>query len=184
MSKILERTSLVAQTEIISVCSTGDLGSVPGVRKIPWRKKWQPTRVVLPGEGHGQRSLAAYSPQGPKRVAHDCATHTNSTAASWLTFTLYRWGSRKSERTTCLRSHSLCCEVLSASCPVLETIQPPGTWAPSEQTSHLSCQLMFPQCWPENQELMNKLHWNFSHWDPCCDDKIHRTKNRYVSMRC
>ena len=78
----MERTSLVAQTEIISVCSTGDLGSVPGVRKIPWRKKWQPTRVVLPGEGHGQRSLAAYSPQGPKRVAHDCATHTNSTAAS------------------------------------------------------------------------------------------------------
>ena len=121
---------------------------------------------------------------GCKRVAHDCATHTNSTAASWLTFTLYRRGSRKSERTTCLRSHSLCCEVLSAYCPVLETIQPPGTWAPSEQTSHLSCQLMFPQCWPGNQELMNKLYWNFSHWDPCCDDKIHRTKNRYVSMRC
>ena len=122
----------------------------PWVGKIPWRKTWQRTRVILPGEGHGQRSLAAYSPQGRKRVAHDCATHTNSTAASWLTFTLYRRGSRKSERTTCLRSHSLCCEVLSASYPVLETIQPPGTWAPPKQTSHLSCQLMFPQCWPEN----------------------------------
>ena len=29
------------------------------MRKIPWRRKWQPTPVFLPGESHGQRSLAA-----------------------------------------------------------------------------------------------------------------------------
>ena len=29
-------------------------------------KKWQPTTVFLPGEFHGQRSLAGYSPQGLK----------------------------------------------------------------------------------------------------------------------
>ena len=34
--------------------------------KIPWRRKWQPTPVFLPGEAHGQRSLAGYSPQGHK----------------------------------------------------------------------------------------------------------------------
>ena len=34
------------------------------VRKIPWRWKWQPTPVFLPGESHGQKSLVAYSPQG------------------------------------------------------------------------------------------------------------------------
>ena len=150
---------------------------------IPWRKNGNPLESSCLGKATDR---GAWQPT-VHRVAkelHTTARLTNSTAASWLTFTLYRWGSRKSERTTCLRSHSLCCEVLSASCPVLETIQPPGTWAPSEQTSHLSCQLMFPQCWPGNQELMNKLYWNFSHWDPCCDDKIHRTKNRYVSMRC
>ena len=28
------------------------------VRKIPWRKKWQPTPVFLPRESHGQKSLA------------------------------------------------------------------------------------------------------------------------------
>ena len=28
------------------------------VRKIPWRRAWQPTPVFLPGESHGQRSLA------------------------------------------------------------------------------------------------------------------------------
>ena len=32
------------------------------VRKIPWRRKWQPTPVFLPGESHGQRSLAGYRP--------------------------------------------------------------------------------------------------------------------------
>ena len=36
----------------------------PWVRKIPWRRKWQPTPVFVPGESHGQRSLAGYSPWG------------------------------------------------------------------------------------------------------------------------
>ena len=36
----------------------------PWVRKIPWRRAWQPTLVFLPGESHGQRSLAGYSPWG------------------------------------------------------------------------------------------------------------------------
>ena len=30
----------------------------PWVRKIPWRRKWQPTPVFLPGETHGQASLS------------------------------------------------------------------------------------------------------------------------------
>ena len=36
------------------------------VRKIPWRRKWQPTPVFLPGESHGWRSLVGYSPWGRK----------------------------------------------------------------------------------------------------------------------
>ena len=32
------------------------------VRKIPWRRAWQPTAVFLPRESHGQRSLVGYSP--------------------------------------------------------------------------------------------------------------------------
>ena len=34
----------------------------PWVGKIPWRKEWQLTPVCLPGELHGQRSLACWSP--------------------------------------------------------------------------------------------------------------------------
>ena len=37
-------------------------GFSPWVGKIPWRRKRQPTAVFLPGESHGQRSLAGYSP--------------------------------------------------------------------------------------------------------------------------
>jgi len=37
---------------------------VQSLRKIPWRREWQPTPVFLPGESHGQRSLAGYSPWG------------------------------------------------------------------------------------------------------------------------
>ena len=38
----------------------------PWVRKIPWRRNWQPTPVFLPREFHGQRSIVSYSPWGLK----------------------------------------------------------------------------------------------------------------------
>ena len=38
------------------------------VGKISWRRFWQPTLVFLPGESHGQRSLAGYSPWGHKEL--------------------------------------------------------------------------------------------------------------------
>ena len=44
----------------------GRPGFDPWVGKIPWRRKWQPTPVFLPGESHGQRSLEGYSPRGCK----------------------------------------------------------------------------------------------------------------------
>ena len=40
----------------------------PWVGKIPWRKKWQPTPVFLPGKSHGQRSLVDYSLCGSKEL--------------------------------------------------------------------------------------------------------------------
>ena len=49
-----------------SASNAGDLGSIPGLGKIPWRRKWQPSLVLLPGESHGRRSLVGYIPQGRK----------------------------------------------------------------------------------------------------------------------
>ena len=36
----------------------------PWVGKMPWRRKWQPSPVFLPGKSHGQTGLVGYSPWG------------------------------------------------------------------------------------------------------------------------
>ena len=53
-------------------------GFDPWVGRIPWRRTWQPTLVSLPGESHGQRSLAGYSPWGCKELgmAEGLITHS------------------------------------------------------------------------------------------------------------
>ena len=56
-------THLCINSAIAATCD-------PWVRKIPWRRAWQPTPVFLPEESHGQRSLVGYSPWG-RRVGHD-----------------------------------------------------------------------------------------------------------------
>ena len=45
-----------------------DTSLIPGSRRFPWRRKWQPTPVFLPGESHGQRSLVGCSPRGHKEL--------------------------------------------------------------------------------------------------------------------
>ena len=53
-------------------------GLNPCVRKMPWRRKWQTTPIFLPGESHGQRILAGYSPWRC-RVKHNWTnTHTHT----------------------------------------------------------------------------------------------------------
>ena len=49
-----------------SAYNAGDLGSIPGFRRSPGRGHDDPHPVFLPGEFHGWRSLADYSPQGRK----------------------------------------------------------------------------------------------------------------------
>ena len=53
-------TSLVAQT-VKNLPEMGETGFDPWVGKIPWRRTLQFIPVLLPGESHGQRSLAGYS---------------------------------------------------------------------------------------------------------------------------
>ena len=53
----------------------------PWVRKIPWKKKWQPILVFLPGKSHGQRSLAGYSP----------CTRKESDMTGWITRERSTW---------------------------------------------------------------------------------------------
>ena len=57
------------------------LGFDPWVRKIPWRRKWQPIPVLLPGESYGQRNLVGYSPQHHKEL--DTTEVTSHTHGRW-----------------------------------------------------------------------------------------------------
>ena len=57
----------------------------PG-REAPWRRAWQPTLAFLPGESHGQRSLAGYSPWGCQESDTTEVTeciHTGRNECSW-----------------------------------------------------------------------------------------------------
>ena len=45
-----------------SAYNAGDVGLILGLERFPWKREWQPTPAVLPGESHGQRSLTGYSP--------------------------------------------------------------------------------------------------------------------------
>ena len=50
-----------------SIClQCGRPGFDPYVRKVPWRRKCQPTPVLLPEKSRGRKSLVGYSPWGRK----------------------------------------------------------------------------------------------------------------------
>ena len=59
------------------------------VGKTPWRRKWEPTPVFLPGEFHGQRSLVGYGPWDHKESDMTNVTeHTGMHARINLPYTL------------------------------------------------------------------------------------------------
>ena len=65
-------------------CRKPELDSWLG--KIPWRRKWQPTPVFLPGESHEQRDLVGYSPRGHKE-SDTTEQLNNNTSSSHSVFT-------------------------------------------------------------------------------------------------
>ena len=77
--------SLVAQT--VKCLSTMRETRVQWFGKIPWRRKWQSTPILLPGKSHGHRSLVGYSPWGRKE----------SNTTERLHFTLLSFNDTKSD---------------------------------------------------------------------------------------
>ena len=77
-----------------SAYSEGDPGSIPGSGRFPWRRKWLPTPVVLPGEFHGQKNHGLQS-MDLQRPGHKWATNT---------FTFMRSGNTMPHNTFLLRA--------------------------------------------------------------------------------
>ena len=67
--------SLVVKNPPAHARDVRNAASIPGSGKIPWRRAQQLTPVFLPGEFHGQRSLAGCSPWGHKE--------SDTTEATW-----------------------------------------------------------------------------------------------------
>ena len=60
------------------------------VRKIPWRRVWQPTLVFLPREFDGQRILVGYSPLGRKELdTTEAMYHSTYTFIRYWTIGLF-----------------------------------------------------------------------------------------------
>ena len=74
-----------------SACNAGDVGSNHGLGRFPWRRKWQPTPVFLPGKSCGQRNLAGS--MGSQRVRHDWAMEHGESRMVWpdTTFWKHSW---------------------------------------------------------------------------------------------
>ena len=53
--------------ELAAKAGDGETWFDPWVRKIPRRRAWQPIPIIFPGESHGKRRLAGYSPWGHKK---------------------------------------------------------------------------------------------------------------------
>ena len=103
--------ALLVKNLSVSAGNIRDLGSILGVRRIPWRRTWQPTPVSLPGESRGQRSLAGYSPQCG-RVGHDGISHTEMLLGLWWGWEDIGTHSPIQVRSTgfCLQTPRFCCK--------------------------------------------------------------------------
>ena len=54
-----------------SASNVGDLGSIPGLGRSPWRRAWQPTPVFLPGESPWTEETGGLQSIGSQRVRQD-----------------------------------------------------------------------------------------------------------------
>ena len=78
----------------------------PWVRKIPWRREWQPTPVCLPRNFHAERSLAGCSPWGRKES--DATEHTSEASVASVLGAGLPWGlSGKESACQCRRCGSI-----------------------------------------------------------------------------
>ena len=97
----------------------------PWIRKSPWRRKWQPTPVFLPGGSHGQRSLAGYSPRG-RRVGHGLETELTCKEAKRVKedgiLLLGTLSQRQRTRFTVVTAASRPCLLLSCPVPIVVTV--------------------------------------------------------------
>ena len=72
--------------------NAGDVGLIPALGRLHWRRIWHPTPVFLPGKSQGQRSLEDYGPWGHKEPNTTQWPNKTTTATSdVLKFSCFSW---------------------------------------------------------------------------------------------
>jgi len=70
---------------IESTCQCRRCRFNPWLGKIPWRRKWLPTPVLLPGKSYGQKGLAGFCPWDCKEsdMTKGQNTNTHKAGVGW-----------------------------------------------------------------------------------------------------
>ena len=131
------------------LANTWDTSLIPGVGKVPWSRKWQPTLVFLPGESHGQRSLVGYSPWSHKDLRVTEWAHTYAHGKSCLDTNHLPCGSNHLGQISCPSMSSLFSDYPHIPCPVDSS----ATTLLSSTHEHS----LFILSWP--QGLLHKMLW-------------------------
>ena len=122
-----------------SACNGGRAGFNPWIGKVPWRRKWQPTLVLLPGKSHGRRSLVGYSPWGCKE------SDTNKQ----LHFLNYDGGNEDNgdllQTIPCVHCYTQCPQPCSRPPPTLASTG--DSWTLTGKSGSVSCGVTAPFSW-------------------------------------
>ena len=115
-----------------STCQWRRLSLDPWIEKIPWKREWLPTPVLLPGESPGQRSLECCSPWG-RRVRH-----TKATTSTWKMLHKCRFNCSYSSPNTESLKNEMCIQLnrslynIKQNIPLPESIYLHNTWEENE----------------------------------------------------
>ena len=163
------------------------------VGKIPWRRKWQPTPVFLPGKSHGQRSLVGYSTWGPKES--DATEHAHvQTEVHWAQSRLFLSHTIGKARAW-LWTQRTFCHFVPVPPKLLLCPRVARGWSRAvQQTWGFWCRTHGPGCWPlifclsvwprSSSEEMGLNTWCFSCLNPqprTCSSVM--TQNVWLTFR-
>ena len=134
-------------------------GFSPWVGKIPWRRAWQPTPAFLPGEPHGQRSLAGQKESDTTEVTQ----HTYTLNGHWERFSRGKYV--KEECTECQPNASFASLTTNLSFPggtkSLCGVAESWTWLSTHACRHRH--LRGTLIWTMASKPLLQMHCNFSH---------------------
>ena len=87
--------------------------------RLPWRRQWHPTPVLLPGKSHGQRSLVGYSPWGRKEWSNFTSLSSVKYSQEKIAFQVFHFNFSEHQFSSVAQSCPTLCDPMKHSMPGL-----------------------------------------------------------------